>query len=69
VDGPAEIAAVDNGNPRSYAPFQADTVQAFFGKAVLVLRTKSGKNRGRDGGTASGEGVKGGTMEAKVRVE
>jgi len=43
VDGPAEIAAVDNGNPRSYAPFQSDTVQAFFGKAMLVLRTKSGQ--------------------------
>ncbi|MBK9337658.1 MAG: DUF4982 domain-containing protein [Lewinellaceae bacterium] len=56
VDGPAEIAAVDNGNPRSYAPFQSDTVQVFFGKAMLVLRTKPGQ-RGNVTVTASGDGV------------
>jgi beta-galactosidase len=58
VDGPAEIAAVDNGNPRSYASFQSDSVQAFFGKAMLVLRTKSGQ-RGKVTVTVSGEGVMG----------
>jgi beta-galactosidase len=40
VDGPAEIAGVDNGNPLSYEPFQADYRRLFFGKAMLILRTK-----------------------------
>lgn len=66
VEGPADLAAVDNGNPRSYAPFQSDTVQVFFGKAVLVLRTKPGQ-KGTVAVTASGEGLSGGAM--RVRVE
>ena len=40
IDGPAEIAGVDNGNPLSYEPFQADYRKLFFGKAMLILRTK-----------------------------
>ncbi|MGA2324094.1 MAG: DUF4982 domain-containing protein [Sedimentisphaerales bacterium] len=40
VDGPAEIAGVDNGNPLSYEPFQADYRKLFYGKAMLILRTK-----------------------------
>ncbi len=64
VDGPAEIVAVDNGNPRSYAPFQSDTVQAFFGKAMLVLRMKAGKT-GSVTVTAGGGAMKG---EAQVSV-
>ena len=42
-DGPAEIAGVDNGNPLSYEPFQADYRKLFFGKAMLILRTKQGQ--------------------------
>jgi beta-galactosidase len=42
IDGPAEIAGVDNGNPLSYEPFQADYRKLFFGKAMLILRTKQG---------------------------
>ena len=44
VDGPAEIAGVDNGNPLSYEPFQADYRKLFFGKAMLILRTKQEQN-------------------------
>ncbi|MEQ1743966.1 MAG: glycoside hydrolase family 2 TIM barrel-domain containing protein [Saprospiraceae bacterium] len=65
VGGPAEIAAVDNGNPRSYAPFQSDTVQVFFGKAMLVLRTKKGQP-GNVTVTATGEGLKSGQTRARV---
>jgi beta-galactosidase len=42
IDGPAEIAGVDNGNPLSYEPFQADYRKLFFGKAMLILRTRQG---------------------------
>ena len=42
IDGPAEIAAVGNGNPISLEPFQADHRKLFFGKAMLILRTSEG---------------------------
>jgi beta-galactosidase len=55
IDGPAEIAAVGNGNPLSLEPFQADHRKLFYGKAMLILRTQEGQ-----GGTvrvsATGEG-------------
>jgi beta-galactosidase len=44
VDGPAEIAGVGNGNPLSLEPFQADSRKLFYGKAMLILRTKEGKS-------------------------
>jgi len=43
VDGPAEIAAVGNGNPLSLEPFQADYRRLFHGKAMLVVRTGEGQ--------------------------
>lgn len=43
IDGPAEIAGVGNGNPLSFEPFQADYRKLFFGKAMLILRTKEGE--------------------------
>ncbi len=42
VEGPAEIAGVGNGNPISLEPFQADHRQLFFGKGMLILRTREG---------------------------
>ena len=43
VNGPAEIAGIDNGNPLSYEPFQDSEHKLFCGKAVLILRAKEGK--------------------------
>ena len=43
VSGPAEIAAVGNGNPLSLEPFQAAGRKLFYGKAMLILRTKEGQ--------------------------
>jgi beta-galactosidase len=43
VEGPAEIAGVDNGNPLSLEPFQADERKLFYGKAMLILRTVAGQ--------------------------
>jgi beta-galactosidase len=43
VDGPAEIAGVGNGNPLSVEPFQTDCRRLFYGKAMLILRTKQGQ--------------------------
>ncbi len=55
VDGPAEIAGVDNGNPLSYEPFQADYRKLFFGKAMLILRTKEGQTPSTSSGQAGGD--------------
>ncbi len=57
VDGPAEIAGVGNGNPLSVEPFQADYRQLFYGKAMLILRTKPGPG-GSIHVTAAGDGLK-----------
>ena len=43
IQGPAEIAGVGNGNPLSLEPFQADYRKLFYGKAMLILRTKQGQ--------------------------
>ncbi len=40
IDGPADIAGVGNGNPLSLEPFQAGHRKLFYGKAMLILRTK-----------------------------
>jgi hypothetical protein len=42
ITGPAEIAAVGNGDPTSFEPFQASQCELFYGKAMLILRTKEG---------------------------
>ncbi|MCJ7728503.1 MAG: DUF4982 domain-containing protein, partial [Sedimentisphaerales bacterium] len=56
VDGPAEIAAVGNGNPMSFEPFQADSRKLFYGKAMLILRTTEGQG-GRVTVTAGSDGL------------
>ncbi len=56
VDGPAEIAGAGNGNPLSIEPFQADYRKLFYGKAMLILRTKPGL-AGQVKVTASSDGL------------
>jgi beta-galactosidase len=43
VTGPAEIVAVDNGDPTSFEPFQARRHRAFNGLALVVIRTLPGQ--------------------------
>jgi hypothetical protein len=61
LDGPGEIAGVDNGNPISFMPFQANEMRLFNGKAMLVVRSKEDK-RGSIRIKASAEGVDAGTV-------
>jgi beta-galactosidase len=42
VDGPAQIAAVDNGNATSTEPFLANCRKAFNGLCMLVIRSLAG---------------------------
>ncbi len=66
VEGPGAIAGVDNGNPRSFEPFQANQVPTFNGKAMLILRSvEDGKGAIRI--TASSKGLQAGT--ATVQME
>ena len=43
IAGPGEIAAVDNGDPTSFEPFQAGERDAFNGLALVIIRTKAGE--------------------------
>jgi beta-galactosidase len=66
IEGPAEIAGVDNGDPLSIEPFQADYRKLFHGKAMLILRTKPGE-AGAIKITASGDGLESATAEVTVQ--
>lgn len=37
LKGPGRIAGAGNGNPRSFNPFQSDSVPLFYGKAMLIV--------------------------------
>jgi len=43
IEGPAEIIAVDNGDPTSLEPFHASSRTTFNGLALAIVRTHAGK--------------------------
>ena len=43
LSGPGEIAAVDNGDATSFAPFQAQERHAYNGLALVIVRTRAGE--------------------------
>ena len=63
LDGDARIAGVDNGDQVSHAPFKADTVRLFEGKALVIVRA------GRTAGMATLTAVAEGVTPATVRIE
>jgi beta-galactosidase len=68
VEGPAEIAAVGNGNPLSLEPFQADYRKLFYGKAMLILRSKEGQ-AGAVRVTATSDGLAGAETLVQSRAQ
>jgi beta-galactosidase len=66
IDGPAQIAGVDNGNPATVEPFQADYRKAFNGLALLIVRPEAGKP-GRVKITASSDGLASGETTITAR--
>jgi beta-galactosidase len=42
IEGPGQIAAVDNGDATSFEPFQASERHAFNGLALVIVRSKPG---------------------------
>jgi beta-galactosidase len=63
VEGNASIAGVDNGDPISHAPFQADSVRVFNGRAVIILRAA------REPGTVTLTATAEGLDSAWTRIE
>lgn len=64
VDGPARIAGVGNGNPQSLEPFQADHVDLFYGKAMLIVG--SGHEAGRVRIRATADGMRDATVDLRI---
>jgi beta-galactosidase len=60
LQGPGEIAGIDNGDQTSYESFQGSRHKLFFGKAMLIVRTKEGQT-GKIQVTAAAQGMKAGT--------
>jgi beta-galactosidase len=65
VDGPANIAAVGNGDPTSLELFKADTRKAFHGLCMVYLSSLIDK-RGSIEITASGDGLSSGVCSLKA---
>ncbi len=63
LTGPAQIAAVGNGDHHFPAEFDSDRVALFYGKAMLIARTEEGP-----GGTVHIEATSPGLKPAKVSV-
>lgn len=65
ITGPGEIAAVGNGNPQSYEPYLADFRKLFYGKAMLILRSKENET-GEINVTATSDGLKSASISIAV---
>jgi hypothetical protein len=59
VQGPGEIAGIDNGDQLSLDSFQDSQHKLFFGKAMLIVRTKEGQS-GKIQITARSQGMSAG---------
>lgn len=67
VQGPGEIAGVDNGDQTSLASFQAPQHKLFYGKAMLIVRAKEGQP-GKIQITARSQGLNAGTAALTIAV-
>jgi beta-galactosidase len=57
LQGPGEIAGIDNGDQTSYESFQGSQHKLFYGKAMLIVRTKEGQS-GKIQVTAGADGLR-----------
>jgi beta-galactosidase len=65
ISGPASIAGAGNGDPQSLEPFQADYVDLFYGKAMVIV--KSGRATGQVTVTARADGLRAATTTIALR--
>lgn len=66
VAGAGEIAAVGNGNPQSLEPYIANYRKLFYGKAMLIVRSKE-KEAGKINVVATSEGLKKAKLSIKTQ--
>ncbi len=64
VEGSADIAGIGNGNPQSIEPFKADYRRLFYGKAMLIVRSRE-KHCGKITIRATAEGL----PESQIIIE
>lgn len=65
VTGPAEIVGIDAGNPMCFETIADAEQSLFFGKAMLVLRSKPGIESEEVKATVQAEGLKAGIISLK----
>lgn len=64
VEGAGQLAGAGNGNPQSFELFQNPTVNLFYGKAMLIVR--SGQKEGDIRVAVQADGLRGDTIELRV---
>lgn len=62
IDGSAVLAGIDNGNPQSLNSFKSNSINLFYGKAMIII--KSGNSKGESEITATSKNLK----EAAVSI-
>lgn len=65
VTGPVKLIAVDNGDTNSHQPFQADSISAFNGMCIAILRSLS--TPGTITIAATSPGLQGGAARVRAR--
>jgi beta-galactosidase len=66
IEGPAKIVATDNGDPASLVSFAAKEREAYFGMALVIVRSEKGKT-GTIKINASSHNLKTATIEIKSK--
>lgn len=65
IKGAGSLAGVGNGNPQSFEPFQANHVDLFYGKAMIIV--KSDQDVGEVDVAVTAKGLKGDTKKITVK--
>lgn len=65
IEGPGEIIATDNGDPTDFTPFPSHKRKLFSGKALVIVRSLSGKH-GTIKVTAESESLTGTTLSIRA---
>jgi beta-galactosidase len=63
LDGAGKTAGIGNGNPQSMNPFQSSSIDLFYGKAMLIVQSKTNK------GTIAVKATSDGLKDAKVTIQ
>ncbi|WNH07650.1 hypothetical protein [Thalassobellus suaedae] len=67
VTGAGEIVAVGNGNPQSLEPYITNYRKLFYGKAMLIIRSKENVE-GKVNVLATSDGLKKAKVELKTEL-